>query len=131
MARWPDPDFCRSGVLKFTRTQLHQIGARDQRQHDVCGKAVFERFFHPQGIGGIHENTRVLRSDHRLNDVRQVVDVGEGFHTEENIVEGGLLACGFFGALNDWTTLVLFPKLDCQDSIHVPYRGLNRSFPNN
>jgi hypothetical protein len=44
----------------------------------------------------------VLRCNHRLDDVCQIVDVGEGFDAEENVVECSLLVGSIFGALDDF-----------------------------
>jgi len=44
----------------------------------------------------------MLRSDDGLNYVCQVVNIREGFNTEENIVEGRLLVSCLFRILDDW-----------------------------
>jgi hypothetical protein len=69
----------------------------------------------------------MLRSDDRLNDVGEIVDVRKGFDTEEDVVEGGLLVRGVFRALDDCegVSCVLRGKT-LRD---VPNLGLNRSFP--
>lgn len=43
----------------------------------------------------------MLWSDNRLDDICQIVDVREGFHTEKDVIEGCLLAGCVFRTLND------------------------------
>jgi len=43
--------------------------------------------FDAERVCGVDENTSMLRSDDGLDDRGEVVDIGERFHTEEDVVE--------------------------------------------
>ncbi len=108
-------------MFKFAGPKLRQIRARHERQDDICGKALFKLFFYPQCVCRINKDARVLRGDHGLDYVCQVVDIGEGFNAEEDVIEGGLLACGVFGALDncDRVSIVTAGTLDASYLIWV------------
>ena len=83
-------------------------------------------------MGGVDEDAGVLGSDDGFYDSGQVVDIGEGLHAEQDVVESALLGVGSVFRSADNCS----PE-QCQpcSSTHLgvwealPLRGLKRSFP--
>lgn len=74
----------------------------------------------------------MLGSDDGFYDSGQVVDIGEGLHAEEDVVESALLAaCSVFWCADNCSTEQCQPRscphLGARESL--PLRGLKRSFP--
>jgi len=57
--------------------------------------------FDAEGIGGVDEDAGVLGSNHGFDDGSKVVDIREGFHTEDDIVEGVFTGRGLFRGADD------------------------------
>ena len=73
---------------------LNQICSRNQGEHNVGRKAVFELFFDAQGIRRVHYNAGMLGRNDRLYDIGKVVHVWQGLDAEYNIVERGCTTRG-------------------------------------
>lgn len=71
----------------------------------------------------------MLRCDDRFDDVGKVINIGEGFDAKKDVVESGFTRCRVFGILNDYVKISILRTGCC--TRNIPYRGLNRSFPNN
>lgn len=79
-------------MFKFALAELGQISPRDQRQDDVCRISLFNRRFETNRVRGVDQNTCMVRDHHRINDGGQVVDIGEGFYAENDVVKGAFFA---------------------------------------
>jgi hypothetical protein len=75
-------------MFKLGGPCLHDVDIGDQRQDDIGGEAMLQLRFDSESIGGIDEDTGVLRGDDRLDDGSQIVDVGQCFHAQDDVVIG-------------------------------------------
>lgn len=86
--------------------------------------------FNAQGVRSIDEDAGMLGGNDGLYDCGQVVYVGESLHTEEDIVEGALIATASIFWCADHCSTALAEILFIEVEKSAPFRGLKRSFPN-
>ena len=69
----------------------------------------------------------MLGSDDRLDDIGEVVHIGESLDTKNYIVKGSLLVGGLLRGLNDCSRVS--KETAMRERRYIPYLGLNRSLP--
>lgn len=75
-------------MLKLTGTELRNLNAGNQREHNVGRKPMFQVGLDAKGIRSIDQNACMLRGDDRLDDSGKIVNIGQGFHTQDHIIIG-------------------------------------------
>ena len=97
------PDIGAPRMFKFTGSQLREIGSGDEGEDDIARKSLFQMSLYPEGVGGIHNNAGVFWSNYGFDDTGEIVDIGQRFDTQDDIVKGNLSCTSFIGRLNHWT----------------------------
>lgn len=95
-------DFARAKVFKIARSGLGNFYLRNQGKNDIGGVALLQVSFDAEGIRGVDEDTCVLGSNNGFDDGGKVVDIRQGLHTKDDIVEGVFAGGSFFRGANNW-----------------------------
>jgi hypothetical protein len=74
-------------VFELARAELREVGAANEGKNNVSGKPLFNGRLEAKGVRRVDQDACVLRGNYGVDDRRQIVDVGEGFDAEDNIVE--------------------------------------------
>lgn len=90
---WAEPDFCRALVLELALSKLNQVGPSHQGQDDIGRVPFLDCSFQANCVCGVDEDTGVVGDDDGVDHGGQVIDVGECFDAEHNIIE-----CSFSAA---------------------------------
>lgn len=118
-------------MLELALAELVHLSPGDERQYYVGRKALFYGGLDAEGVCGVDQNACVMRSDHRVDNCCEIVDIGEGFHAEDNVVERAIAGlCGVFGISYNCGRCVSVIVFRVGWLYGVPCRGLNRSLPN-
>lgn len=88
-------------MLEFARAGLRDFHVGHEGENNISRISLFQMGFDSEGIGGVDENTRVLGCNNGFNDGGQVVDIGQGFDAENDIVVCVFTGRSFFGSTND------------------------------
>lgn len=73
-------------MLEFTGAGLGDFHVGNEGENDICWVSLLEMGFNSEGISRVNEDAGVLRSDDGFDDGGEVVDIGQCFYTENNIV---------------------------------------------
>lgn len=94
-------NLARTQVFKFAGSGLGDFYLRNQGKNDIGGIPLLQVRFDAEGIGGVDEDTCVLGGNNGFDDGGKVVDIREGLHTEDDIVESVFTGGSFFRGAND------------------------------
>jgi len=88
-------------VLELAGAGLGDFNIGNERENNVGRVSLLEVGFNAECIRSVDENTSMLGSDDRFDDGGQVVDIGQGFYAENDIVVCIFAGRGFFGSTNN------------------------------
>ena len=95
-------------MLKIAGAQLGELGTGNERKNHVCRKSLLEIRLDAKRVCCVDQDACMLRSDDRLNDGGNVVNVGESLDAQEDVVvRRSRCLCCFFRSSNDYERLVL------------------------
>lgn len=74
-------------MLKLALAELHNFGAGNEGKDNVGREPLFDSGLDAERVCCVDKNTCVMRCDNRVDNSGEVVDIGEGFYTEDDIIE--------------------------------------------
>ncbi len=87
-------------MLELAGAELTELGARDKGKYNIGRKPLLDGRLDPQCVCGVNQDTRVLWSNDGIDYGGEIIDIGKGLDTENDIVESALspLRCVFGGS---------------------------------
>lgn len=93
-------------MLELAGSDLGQFCARHEGQDYVGRETLFQVRLDAETVCGVHKDTGMLRRYDRLDDICNIVYIGECLHAEEDVVEWLFRRmCGIFGCSHDCSRL--------------------------
>lgn len=85
-------------MFELALAELHDVRAGDQGQHDVGRVSFLDGSLNADSVRSVDQDTCVLGNNDGFDDGGQVVDIGERFDAEDDIVVMRFFATeGFLG----------------------------------
>lgn len=74
-------------MFELARAELREVGAADEGENDIRGEPLLDGGLEAKGVRRVDQDARVLGGNDGIDDRSQIVDVGESFYAEDNVVE--------------------------------------------